>query len=89
MEFSKLDKALHVTGLAFIMSEIYDTLVLTSEEADKVGRITSKEFSVDYDNITEEDAVRIKDYITIQIQALTKELFSEEEPNDNSLPVSE
>jgi uncharacterized protein YjgD (DUF1641 family) len=86
---TRLEKALYVTGLAYILYDTYDKLVLTDEQAVKIGKIIANEFQVeDYDNFLKEDAERVMLNLTIQMDKLVKELL-EEEKNDNSLPVSE
>jgi hypothetical protein len=75
---TRLEKLLYATGLAYILSDTYGVYALSQKEGNKLAILTAKEYSVDFDNVTEEDAKRIKDNLLIQMESLKKELLEEE-----------
>jgi protein-disulfide isomerase-like protein with CxxC motif len=87
-EMDKLEKLLFLTGVTYILADTYKEYPLTDKEAKEVSRLTAIEYGADYENVTEDDAIRIMDHLLATVAILKKELL-EEEKNDNPLPISE
>lgn len=75
---TRLEKLLYTTGLAYILADTYGMYPLSAKEGNKLAILTAKEYSVDFNNVTEEDARRIRDSLIAQMNILKKELLEEE-----------